>query len=245
MIKGDQKALQHVADSQVCAEHGTPLTVAWDGLLSTYYLRCIECGACRATTRPVSPSTAISRGQADTELQPGAQKELERRASETTSGFNRLPKTDLGDNRALSLADAQNVVEFAKMVGLNAFLGHVDLYYGSPRVSIDGYYYLNSKRDNPFRIGCRPMTPEERTAYMFEDGAYCWIAKAFLGEVWLPEDGIGYISKDEYEAMSKRNPDHHRSPVVHDNPQRMAEKRAEWQLLRKLIPLEVVQNGQT
>jgi len=245
MIKGDQKALQRVADNQVCAEHGTPLTVAWDALLSTYYLRCIECGACRATKRPVSPSTAIARGEANAVIQPGAQKELERRASSTTSAFNRLPKTDLGDNRALTLADAQNVIEFAKMVHLNAFLGHVDLYYGSPRVSIDGYYYLNSQMEKPFRIGCRPMTQEERTAYLFEDGAYCWIAKAYQDGVELPEDGIGYLSKDEYEAMSKKNPEHHRSPVSHNHPQRTAEHRAEWQLLRKLIPLEVGKNEQT
>ena len=55
--------------------------------------------------------------------------------------------------------------------------------------------------------------------------------------------GLGIVTQEEITELSKKKPGQLRSPIAAKFPQRMAEKRAEWQLLRKLIPLKEMLPG--
>jgi len=225
--------------THVCAECLAPLVTAWDSENNCHRLCCGPNHGHNGFERILSPQQALQRGKADEVIQPGAQKDLEERAKRSETALRLLPKEDLGDGRALGIAEIGQLVLWSESVDLNAHLGHVCLFHGKPYVTIDGYYYLNNRQKQPYRVETRPMTLEEKTAYMIEEAAYAYIARAWLRDKLLPDTGIGYVPKDEVDEKSKRHPDQWRSPIVHGHPQRIAEKRAEWQLLRKLIPLEV------
>lgn len=224
--------------THVCAECGGLLTTIWDSENNCHRLVCRTDQTHNGIQAKLTPAQAVKRGKADEVIGSGAQKDLEERATKNQLAWQYLPKDDFGSAKALTVAQVEGLVKWAKMVGLNAYLGHVCLFHGEPYPSIDGYYYLNYKRKEPYQIECKPMTREEKIAYMIETDAYAAIARACLGGQCLPDTGVGYISKEEYEAKSERNPEHWRSPIVHDKPHLMVEKRAIWQLLRKLIPLE-------
>ena len=232
----DMRAMEK---THVCSECGGELVITWDKENNCYRLCCGYNHSHNGFQRKLSETQVIKRGQLDTEHGTGAQKDLEERAKRSETALSLLPKEDIATKRALGLAEIGNLVLWADKIGLTAQLGHICLYFGKPYVTVDGYYYLNNKRKKPVRIGTRPMTTEEKTAYMVDDATHAYIAEAWLGGVKLPDIGEGYVTRDEVELKSDRNPAQFRAPVVHGHPQRMAEKRAEWQLLRKLIPLEV------
>lgn len=225
--------------THVCAMCGGELVVIWDSDNDMERLCCGRDHTHNGYQERLSPQKALARGQASTVIQPGAQKELERRAKETNAAFSMLPKSDAGDFKPVTLDKVDLLVKWAESVGLNAYLGHVELYYGEPRVSIDGYYYLNYKRERPYHIAARPMSFSDGISYALDEGDHGYIARAYDEHGELPEIGIGIVRADELTAMSKKDETQKRYPVVSEHPQRMAEKRAEWQLLRKLIPLEV------
>jgi hypothetical protein len=83
------------------------------------------------------------------------------------------------------------------------------------------------------------MSTEEKKTYQLGKEDYGYLAEARDKDGVVVANGIGIATKDEIDEKSKRDPEQFRAPVVHDHPQRMAEKRAEWQLLHKVITLEV------
>jgi len=225
--------------THVCAMCGAPAVTVWDNENNCHQLACGKDKTHNGFKRATSAQTALQRGKMDDLLGPGAQTDLEKRAKETSTALKTLPQEDLGSHAKLTIMDIGAMTQFAESLGLNIHLNHACLYYGELYPTIDGYYYLNNKREKPFRIGTRPMTTEEKAVHMFEEGAHAWIAEAWLDGVKLPDTGIGYVAAADLELRSKKDPEKWRYPVVHDKPQRMAEKRAEWQLLRKLVSLEV------
>ncbi len=232
----DMRAMEK---THVCAQcGGLPVTIH-DAENDRYRLACGTDKTHNGFKRRISPTTALQRGEADKEIQPGAQQDLENRAKQSQTALDLLPATDIATKRALGLVEINALVVFAEKLGLNAYLGHVCLYHGKPYIDIDGYYYLNNKRHHPYRIAARPMTKEEKIAYMIEDATHAYIAEAWWVGEKIATNSCGYVTQDEINEKSERHPEHFRAPVVHSHPQRMAEKRAEWQLLRKLIPLEV------
>lgn len=235
----EYEQMRAMEKTHCCAMCNAPLVTIWDKENDCHRLCCGHDQTHDGFRRMLSPQKALQRGEANEVIGPGAQKDLEERAKRSQMIFSLLPKEDIATKRALGIAEIGGLTLFAEQLGLNALLGHVCLYHGKPYITVDGYYYLNSKRDKPFQIGVEPMTQEEKVAYMIEDATFAYIAQAWLDDRLLPETGCGYVVKDELEAKSRRDPEQWRAPVVHDHPQRMAEKRAEWQLLRKLIPLEV------
>ena len=144
---------------------------------------------------------------------------------------------DVATGSNLSPAQIQELVAFAGSVGLMAYLGHVCLYFGKPYVTIDGYYYRKATNHLPFAVSCLPMTDEERKSYQVTEGSHAFIARALSAGGDELNRGVGIITPEEMSEKSARNPEHFAAPLLHDKPQRMAEKRAEWQLLRKMIPL--------
>ena len=233
------EAITNKALDYCCAQCGSELVKVWisDDIGDAWI--CSKDHNHKGWQKKLSTSQMVKRGQLDKVHGEGTQTDIERIAKRTQTALSLLPKTDIATSRALGLAEIEGLVNFADSVELTAHLGHVYLYFGKPYVTIDGYYYLNNKRKNPYVIGTRPMTAEEKTAYMIEDATYAYIAEAWLDGNKLAVTGCGYVTRDEVEAISSKSPYQFRAPIVHSHPQRMAEKRAEWQLLRKLIPLEV------
>lgn len=225
--------------THVCAECSGELVTTWDGVLQDYYLACGRDKHHNGYQQRLSPTQALKRGEFDKVAGKGAQKDLEDRAKRSETALNLLPKADVATGQALGIAKIGELVLWGARIGLNAHLGHVCLYFGKPYVTIDGYYYLMSKEPTQLTVGTRPFNSNERKSYQIADGDYAWIAEAWLARDKLQTVGIGIVTQDEIEGKSIRHPDEFRAPVVHDHPQRMAEKRAEWQLFRKLIPLEV------
>jgi len=236
MDYGDMKAMQ---TTHVCAMCGSELVLIWDGENNLHRLCCAADHTHNGFQQRLSPQKALQRGQADEVVRPGAQKDLEEMAKRGVTALSLIPKTDIATGRILDDPAQVSLILWAESLGLTAHLGHVCLYHGKPYVTIDGYYYLLNEFRPELTIGTRPMSKEERKAYQIDLEDYAWIAERFREGLKLPGVGIGIVTKDEGEAKSSRDPGQFRAPVVHSHPQRMAEKRAEWQLLRKLIPLEV------
>lgn len=222
-----------------CAECGSEIVKIWDDETSQHRWMCSKDNTHNGYQKKLGPQKALARGEADKLLGKGAQKDLENRVSGTMPLLSVIPKQDAGDFTPIDLGKLQGLIQWADSVGLNALLGHVELYFGEPRVSIDGYYYLNNKREKPYRIGTQPMLGRDKDDYQLEPGDYGSIAISFLDGDRLPEIGIGIVKAKELTEESKKRPGQKRYPIVAEHPQRMAEKRAEWQLLRKLVPLEV------
>jgi len=224
----------------VCAQCGGGLVEVWDNDKAEHV---VLCGSHRSHTGfkiIESVSTAVARGNADQRLGPGAQKDLERFAANKPGAVSLVVTKDLGNYRELTPDMITGLVEWAAGVGLNARLGHVCLYYGKPYPTIDGYYYVLHKRDTTIKVGTRPCNAFEREGLQVKKGDHAWIAEGWLGDTKLPTVGYGLVTQDEINEKSTKDPGEFRAPVAHDHPQRMAEKRSEWQLLRKITPLEEV-----
>jgi len=231
--------MRKMEKTHVCTMCGGELVTIWDGENNCHRLCCGQDHTHNGFQQRLSPQKALQRGQADKVIQPGAQRDLEEMAKRSATALSLLPKEDIATKQALGIAKIGELVVWAESLGLNAHLGHVCLYHGEPYVTIDGYYYKLYKKLPGWSIGTRPMTQDERTDYAIQEGDFAFIAEAYQDNRILPGVGIGIVTKEEIDKPSKKTVGEFNAPVVHSHPQRMAEKRAEWQLLRKLIPLEV------
>lgn len=239
----DYQEMRAMEKSHCCAECLGPLVTIWDSDVGYYELICGKDHHHRDFKRIGSVAQAVRRGEADRLNGPGTQKSFEQVAKQRQSMPFNLVIKDLGTMAVLPDQAIKDLITWGDKVGLSAFLGHVCLYHGQPYITVDGYYYLNNKLPHPYRIITRPLDETERTASLIGDGDHAWIALAYLKGDLPFATGLGIVYKDEIMAKSKSNPDQFRAPVAHDKPQRMAEKRAEWQLLHKIIPLEVTKGG--
>ena len=235
----EYEEMRAMEKTHVCAVCQGELVTVWDAEGDCHRLCCGSDHTHNGITKRQGAQQLLARGRLDDVAGKGAQASLERLAKEHPERFDLLARKDIHTTQALTQAQIEALVTFAESLGLNAYLGHVCIYYSKPYISIDGYYYLNNQRKKPYRIGTRAMAQGERVAYSVGDEDLACIAEAWLDVEKLPTTGTGIVTKEEIEGKSTKHPDEFRAPVVHSHPQRMAEKRAEWQLLRKLIPLEV------
>ena len=233
----DYNECQKLSETHECVQCGAPLVVIHATGSDEWLLACGQDKTHTGIRKHESATTAISRGRADKRLGTGAQKSLDARLERQGFVASMAVKKDVGSSEIISVPAFDGLVTWARGVGLNAYLGHVCLYYGEPYVTIDGYYYLLEVRKTEIHVGTRPLSNDERLLYDIPERAYAWLAEAWLGSTKLPETGLGIVTDEERNAVSKKDPEKYRAPIAHDRPQRMAEKRAEWQLLRKLVPL--------
>ncbi len=234
-----EEAKKFIID-HVCAQCGGGLVTVWDNDKAEHV---VLCGAHRSHTgykMIESASTAVARGNAEKILGPGAQNEMERAIANRPGSISLTVTKDLGNYKDLTAEAINGLVTWAESVGLNARLGHVCLYYGKPYPTIDGYYYILHKRDTMIKVGSRPCNAFEREGLQVKKGDHAWITEGWLGDTKLPTVGYGIVTLDEINEKSEKSPGEFRAPVAHDHPQRMAEKRSEWQLLRKIVPLDTV-----
>jgi hypothetical protein len=230
-------ALRELEKTHVCATCGANLVTVWNDERAVSRLVCAKDHAHKGVKLILSNTTLLKRGELDTQHRAGTQADMEKAITQGEGVTSLAPLKDVATGDKLTLIQVSALANFATSVGLKAPLGHVCLYYGNPYVTIDGYYYLKNKGALKFAVCCMPMDQDERFAYQVTEGSHAFIARAIsLGGDELNR-GIGIITPEEMSEKSKKNPEHFAAPIVHDKPQRMAEKRAEWQLLKKMIPL--------
>ena len=116
------------------------------------------------------------------------------------------------------------------------------LMYGKPYITIDGYLYHANRTNKPMDLRSRPLTPGEREGCQLNEGDHGWKAELSI----LPTRGffvgVGIVTKEELEEEAKGKPGVKRFPVVASKPWQMAQKRAEWQALRRAFPIGEPEN---
>lgn len=221
MIKGEYDKLKEMADTQLCAEHKLPLEVAWHAGEDDYVLLCSK-GHYPDAVTPKETEIQAMRRSANIALPIGA---------------FALPDTDLGSKAALTVQQQRALVDYARHYGLDAYRGHVCIMYGKPYIGIDGYLYKANKSKRPYRMPSRPMTDEERTQYQVGDKDIAWLCELDTLAPASYHIGIGIVRAEELTEEAKGKPGQLRYPVVAAHPQLLAQKRAEWQALRRGFPI--------
>lgn len=116
--------------------------------------------------------------------------------------------------------------------GLDPLMRELTIYQGQPYVSIDGRYRKAQESNLLDGVASRPATEQERTEWSIPLGDYFIRAEVWHKGSSHPFVGWGRVRESETLGGKGFKP-------VETNPQRMAEKRAEAQALRKAfhIPL--------
>lgn len=243
MIKGTFEYLNSLADNYVCAEHATPVVVAWHKGENSYVLRCGHDHYPEEVTRLLSLTQRYKAGEEFPEpIKSNIEKSLRRNTmtqksqptAVTTWG---VPAADLGTGELIPREMLTALVEYARKYELDPARGHVVLMYSKPYITIDGYLFHANQVNQPYKLKSRPLTDEERGTYQIEEGSHAWVAEIIKTSTDSSFIGLGVVTKTEMEAKSKRDTTKLASPVVAAHPWLLAQKRAEWQALRRAFPI--------
>ncbi len=243
MITGDNDYLENLAKFNVCAEHKTPLEVAWHSETKTWFLRCATCGYPEAISHNPSPVEEYREGTLedgpvkDQIIIKGGKRMLQRGKEPMAVTMKGVPAVDLGTGELILPEALQGLLDYAREYKLDPVRGHVVLMYGKPYITHDGYLFYANSTGKDFHLRCRPLTSDERSTYMIEDGDHAWVSEVIIGLDERSFIGQGIVTKDEMTATSKRDPTKLKSPVVAAHPWQLAQKRAEWQALRRAFPI--------
>ncbi len=221
MITGTKEYLDGIVKTHQCPEHGHKLVVAWHAEENSYAIRCGEGHFPAEVTRALTRTQEFKAGQ----LAP------------VGLGLDLLPKADLATGELLPPIIVQGLIAYAKKYGLDAYRSHIAIMYGKPYITIDGYLYHANQLGQPYNLESRPLSEVERTAYMVPAGAHAWLAKCAKGTDFGIFTGTGIVTQEEMTETSKRDKTKLRSPVVAAHPWQLAQKRAEWQALRRAFPI--------
>jgi len=243
MIKGDYDKLKEIADNNQCAEHKKPLEVAWYGVEKTYALRCGEGHYPDAVNRILTFTQEVKAGkheEAHQAFQTSKREEMKEKQSKTTAVaelFPGVPNTDLATGEQLRPEFVKALVDYAHKYHLDPVRGHVVVMYSKPYITIDGYLYHANRSNIVYSLMSRPMTTEEEKEYKIGATDIAWIARIRLIATDQDFTGLGIVTYEETTAMSEKHPTQLKSPVVAKHPQLLAQKRAEWQVLRRAFPI--------
>ena len=243
MIKGDYDKLTEISKTNQCAEHKKPLEVCWDSEQKAYALRCGDGHYPDAINRLMSFAQEVKQGKHEDVAQAVTTRRkheaLEKR--DKTQGavvsWRGVPDTDVYNGEKLSDNALIALVEYAWKYHLDPVRSHVCIYHGRPYITIDGYLFYANRSKTPYQLRSRPMTTEEIKQYKIGVDDHAWIAEV---NTLNPEGyfiGLGIVTADELTEKSTKHPEQLRSPVVAKHPQLLAQKRAEWQALRRAFPI--------
>lgn len=243
MIKGDYDELTAIAANNVCSEHNTPLSVAWHDKEAIHVIRCGHGEYPDDIVRIMSLTEDIRQGKDVPEpIKSNVEKASRRRSSiqpknDLTPALSELPKTDLGTGEILAPHMVTALLTYAYRYGLDPFRGHVVIYYGKPYIGIDGYLYHANQVEVPYSLRSKPLNKEQRIEYLVPEGSHAWLATVEFLETGQEFNGIGIVTAEELTEKSKRDQNQLRYPVVAKHPWQLAQKRAEWQALRRAFPI--------
>lgn len=235
--------LRALAKNQLCGICQSPLEVVWLAKENCYTLECSQGHRPDALVR--NPSlTELWRTN---ELPPGPitdnierrerQKAMSQERSTKESQFALVRHTDLGTGELLFPDQVKALVEYAYKYGLDPYRGHVVLMYGMPYIGLDGYLFYANREDPGYRLQSWPMTDKEKEQYQLGEYDHGWLAECYRSGNPNPFTGIGVVTQGETTEMSKKTPGQLRYPIVASKPWNMAQKRAEWQALRRAFPI--------
>ena len=243
MITGDEQTLHTYIHTHRCPDHDQALSVVWDAKLNTYVIRC---GAGHYPEE-IQPIRSLTEEYKQTDMPPGPVKDrvesgltARRHTPVPARGEPMtalLPRVDLETGSALTQDQIKGLIAYAAEYGLDAYRGHVVMMHGKPYIGLDGYCYHATQVGRPYRLVSRPLKPEERPIYQVADGDYAWEARVIMDDGATELSGLGIVPQAEMTARSAKNPDHLRSPVVAAHPWQIAQKRAEWQAMRRAFPI--------
>lgn len=243
MIKGDYERLVDLAKHNMCAEHKTPLEVAWYGDEKCWVLRCGEDHYPDAITRQLSLTEEFKIGgelpaHIEDKVKKGMRKRQMQQGKESTEArYWLVPKADLGTGELLLPELLKALVEYARKYDLDPERGHVVLMYGKPYITIDGYLYHANKENIPYSLESRPLDEDELKGFKAKENAHTWLSKVKYIKTGQEFVGYGVVTEEEMTAKSPRDANKLRSPVVAAHPWQLAQKRAEWQALRRAFPI--------
>ena len=137
----------------------------------------------------------------------------------------------------LTVQDKRLLAQVAITYGFDPLMGEVTIYQGRPFVSIDGRYRKAQETNLLDGVETRPATKQERIEWQIPDGDYYCRAAVWLKGSSRPFVGWGRVLMTDTQGGKGFKP-------VEKYPQRMAEKRAEAQALRKAfhIPLPSIED---
>lgn len=221
MIKGDKDKLLAIAKDNVCSEHHIPLEVQWDDKEQSNVLYCVK----------GHYPDAVIRSKVE------GHKAFDRNSPPLKTGFELVSKVDLGSGAALAPEVSRALERYAKQYGLDYYRGHVVLMYGQPYIGLDGYLYHANRSGIKYCLESRPMTTSELKQYKVGNTDHGWLATVNLIDTNEKFNGVGIVTYEEMTAKSPRDDTKLRSPVVAAKPWQLAQKRAEWQAMRRAFPI--------
>jgi hypothetical protein len=227
---------QTVADGYSCGQCGGRLSVAWGGSFghNGYILRCLK---------DIEHKT-INRHDVEREQKIQQIKEIRKLDSKSLMNMSdaqmiervnltRFPNT-------VTIVDKKMLVKVALTYGFDPLMGELMVYQGRPFVTIDGRYRKAQETGLLDGVNTRPATRQEKEDWGIPLDDYYFKSEVFVKGATHPFIGWGRVRKSETAAGSTKDGDNSSTyKPIQNNPQRMAEKRAEAQALRKAfsIPL--------
>jgi len=247
MIKGTKEYLDDLTKNYRCPEHDNPLTAAWNAGENSLVLRCGAGHFPEEVKRIPSLTQELKTGAELPEpLKHNVEKSIQKRAQKLPQApqaetFTGIPAADLGTGELIPIEKLKRLVQWAHKIDLVPALGHVCIMYGNPYITIDGYLFHARRTGEPYKLASRPLTEDERRTYQINTGDHAWNSEIIMDEGRRSMTGLGIVTADEMTARSAKNPERLRSPVVAAHPWQLAQKRSEWQALRRAFPVGVEQ----
>jgi len=243
MIKLDCDILKQLQETQLCAEHQERVTLVWHDKEACHTLRCARGEYPDALVRIPTTAEEFKQGKLGEDTATRRAKEFAKNLP--TPGtklavkpdLGMLPVADLETGELLTPEAIQALVDYAHRYELDPYRGHVVLMHGKPYISLDGYLYHANQTNVPFTLKSRPLTDDERKTYQVPEGAHAWVSEVIKSLSGTSFIGLGIVTREEMTEMSKRKPGQLRSPVVAAHPWQMAQKRAEWQGMKRAFPI--------
>jgi hypothetical protein len=216
--------------SHVCGQCDGILSVAWSAEKNGYILRCKDITHDKIVSKYHQRKT-------DRQIQ-------DERIWKEINKVDTVSLTKMDQNTMLARvsmakfpqdltpADKTLLAEVARTYGLDPLMNEVSIYQGRPYVSIDGRYRMAQDTNQLDGVETRPATKQERADWQIPEHDYFFRSEVFKKGSSRPFVGWGRVLISETEGGKGFKP-------IEKNPQRMAEKRAEAQALRKAfhIPL--------
>jgi len=243
MIKGDYDRLVELAKFNECADHHSPVVVAWYGPDKCWTLRCGEDHYPDTLTRQLSLTQEYKAGANIPEpIKSNIEKGIRRRQMQQgkellLQAFEGVPNKDLATGELLTPEKVKALMDYARKYKMDPFRGHVCLMYGKPYFTIDGYLFHARQSGRPYTLKSRPLTTVKEKQYKVGKTDHAWLAELTFLDTGTTLTGLGIVTYEEMTAKSSRDETKLRSPVVAAHPWQLAQKRAEWQVMRRGFPI--------
>ena len=234
MTKQDMRRVE--ANGYLCRECQSRLIVTWSSEKNCFILRCSEdINHTGITRHDVKFENKLRRyhSMESTELMRMGESQMLKRVE-----MAKFPQE-------LTVADKKLLAQVAITYGFDPLMGEISIYQGRPFVSIDGRYRKAQESGLLDGVETRPATEQERKDWGIPDGDYFFRAEVYVKGASHPFIGWGRVHSSETRPGSKKPGDTTSTfKPIQSNPQRMAEKRAEAQALRKAfhIPLPSIED---